>query len=425
MAQQWIKVADLRLGMYVRSPDCPWTDLPFLFQGFILERPEDLITLRTHCSEVAVDPDRSLVRPSPAVVLRRVLGERERPLRDPPSLLTRGSVRAAARVRRRARENIDRLFSEVRMGRSVSTPDAQAVVVELVEHITRDAEASLWLTNLRERDEYTSVHCLNVCVLTLAFCHQLGFQREELHAIGIGALLHDVGKLYTPDAILTKDGPLTDIEFDIVKRHPSDGYELMRGTGGMPEAALEVIRWHHERLGGQGYPDGLIGGQIPVAALAVGIADAYDAMTSERPYSSGVAPEVALGRLYEEAEGGFGLALTTAFIRCVGIYPVGTLVRLETGAVGLVAAAHPDHRLEPTVLLLRSPSGEVYQDRRLVDLMDPQADTRIERVISGDEAGVDLAAVLEREVGLVDGVLGRAVSETGARDPDDAQDPDQ
>ncbi len=395
MTERRMTTDALRLGMYVSRLDRPWVETPFLFQGFILEREEDLQTLRSLCREVVVDAERSRVHVPEAAGARR----RPEPARTSKPVF-REAVQAAARARGRGHRLVKRLFQDIRLGRSIDTEEAQAVVAEMVDNITRDADASLWITNLKNRDEYTSLHCLNVCVLTLAYCRHLGYERDELERIGLGALLHDVGKARVPKEILNKPGRLSDEEFAVMKRHTVDGYEMLSGSGKLSDLTLRIVRSHHERVGGQGYPDGLAGSDIPEPVLAVGIADAYDALTSDRPYKDGLAAEKALGILHKEAPREFGAELMEGFIRCVGIYPIGSLVELDSGALGLVISAEPTHRLFPRVLLVRSPNGQTMQERRILDLAARQETARVRRVVQPRDTGVDVQAVMLMESGL-------------------------
>ena len=395
MTEQRIKTDGLRLDMYVSRLDRPWVETPFLFQGFTLERDEDLQTLRSLCREVVVDTERSRVQVRAGDTARR----RPEPSRtSKPAFLE--AVKSAARTRGRGHRMVKRLFQDVRLGRSVDTEEAQAVVAEMVDNITRDADASLWITNLKNRDEYNSLHCLNVCVLTLAYCRYLGYEREELERIGLGAVLHDVGKARVPREILNKPGRLTDEEFAVMKRHTLDGYEMLSSTGSLSDLTLRIVRSHHERVAGQGYPDGLAGQDILEPVLAVGIADAYDALTSDRPYKDGLSAEKALGILHKEAPEEFGTELMEGFIRCVGISPIGSLVELDSGALGLVISAEPANRLFPRVLLVRSADGQTMEDRRILDLAARQETARVRRVVQPREVGVDVQAVMLMESGL-------------------------
>jgi putative nucleotidyltransferase with HDIG domain len=423
----------LRPGLYVDALDRPWVETPFLFQGFTIRDEAEIRTLREYCRVVYVDAERSdrgplaWARSSVSAAARGggdgapaesvEPGDSSRPRRGPAHERPFGNdrapsdehfrelVSAADEGRRQARRVVDDVMRDMRLGRSVDSRRTRKAVHDLVGRVSEDASAALWLTNLKNRDEYTSVHSVNVCVLALAFGLHLGFDRDALLRLGMGALLHDVGKTRTPPQILAKEGPLTRGEFAVVKRHAEDGYRLMQEAGGVPEEALQIIRCHHERVDGSGYPLGLAGDDIPVHVRIVGLADAYDAMTSDRSYQRALPADEALHRLYRGAGASFGTELVQEFIRCVGIFPVGSVVELDNGAVGVVVATRADARLQPTLLLVQSPDGERYRKRLLLNLAaeapgEKDSPRRIARALHPSQAGVDVAAIVASEFGL-------------------------
>lgn len=422
MTMRRVAVDDLVPGLYVAELDRPWLETPFLFQGFIVEGEAEIHALREHCAHVYVDPERSRaealrrVPPAPSPAPARVPRLRRGPdpghddvqaafgaATQPDGGQFRALLRLARDVRGRSRRMVDRILRDARLGRSIDTAELREVMRDLVAVVTENASASLWLTNLRKRDEYTSIHSINVCVLSLAFGRHLGLRRHELEELGTGAILHDVGKVRTPEAILNKPGPLTDEEMAVVRRHPEDGYALLRATGSLPGVALQIIRLHHERIDGSGYPLGLAGEQIPAAVLITGICDIYDAMTSDRPYRTGIPADRVLRVLYDRAGRDFGQALTEAFIRCLGIYPPGCLVQLDDDAVAVVVTADPNARLRPVVMLVREPDGTLCRRRTMRNLA-AMADEgavmgcNVRRVLNPSDHEIDIAAVLAADL---------------------------
>ncbi len=394
-----IPVENLRVGMYVAELDRAWTDTPFMFQGFTVDGPETLAELRRLCRHVYVDQTLTATTVSEQLVGDTVTAT---PVQTRQRRLRR-HVRDGLTRRDAAHDYLGRVMTDIRLGRSVDAEEAREQVTGLVSLVTRDASAALWLTQLKSRDEYTSLHCLNVCVLSIAFCRELGYGQEDLKTIGLGALLHDIGKARTPLEILNKPGKLSRDEFAIMQRHPEDGYRMMRAGGKVPAEALDIIRHHHERISGHGYPQGRLGGELAQPVLAVAIADVYDAMTSDRVYRPGMASDLALRLMYREAEQTFGVELMEAFIRCVGIYPVGSLVELRNGAVALVVSVEPDRRLMPDVLLLRDAEGQDLAEPERVDLADrtdgmPDSPWHIRGVVRAEQAGVDNRALLRQEI---------------------------
>lgn len=410
--QRKVDVDDLELGMYVARLDRPWTDSPFLFQGFVIKTAEELEKLRELCKFVFVDEDKSEyedrtlrrsieVRPRASVRVTRT--EWHKLSSEEQKLSFEKEVRKAAELRTKTRKYVNQLFEEVRLGYSVDTETAKAVVSELVETIAEDADTALWLTNLKNVHEYTAQHCVNVSVLSIVFGKHLGFTKEQLKLIGLGALLHDVGKMKVPPEILDKPGKLTPDEFEIIKRHPMDGFRAMEETGNVPEQALQIIRYHHERVSGRGYPDGLKGDQISTAVLMVAIADVYDAITSDRVYHSGIPAHEALKALYQIAPGEFGKKLMEEFIRCIGIYPIGSVVELSNGDIGVVMSTDPSNKLRPLVMLVRDADGCEYLPRRYVSLaalsdLDRSRDWSVRRIVNPMSLGLSMQQIAQEEI---------------------------
>jgi len=422
----------LRPGLYVTELDRPWVETPFLFQGFRIADEQDLDTLRRYCRTVVIDTDQcdgSALR----ALKETVSGTRSGTARRPPRSRARASapsvrerrkaagalfrsrthpererfevlVRAAAASRAGMRRTVDAALEQVRMGRLIDTSAAREAVEDVVDVVLEDTSASLWLTALKNRHEYTAIHSVNVCVLALALGVHLGLEREALSRLGFGALLHDIGKMRTPLEILNKRDALTDEEREIVRRHAQDGYEIVSESGEAAFDSLEIIRLHHERINGQGYPLALRDERIPRHVRMVALVDAYDAMTSDRAYSSAIAPDRALHALYSEAPGTFGVDLVQEFIRCLGIFPVGSLVQLDNEALGIVVGTKPGGGLWPTVLMLRAPDGAPYEKRLLLNLeaaaRDAGAQRHIRRAVEPAEADVDVSGLVAREFGL-------------------------
>ncbi len=430
MNKTQVPVENLSKDLYVIELDRPWLETPFLFQGFRITEEAELAQLRQYCSFVYIDPERSSA--SALMALAPLLGAEyppkksstprtpypsSRPARAqyddtavtfgtaprPDDRRFRKLVEKAQRERGQARGVIDEVMRDIRLGRSVDADDARELVKNLAGTIADNASASLWLTNLKNRDEYTSIHSLNVCIMAVAFGRHLGLARDDLYDLGLGALLHDIGKTRTPDEILNKPGKLTPEEFEIMKLHAQDGYEIMAATKSVPQKALETIRFHHERTSGLGYPLGLKGDQIPFFATITGLSDSYDAMTSDRCYKNGMTPTRALELLYNEASADSDRELVRQFISCIGMYPVGSLVELDTGALGIVVAPHIDVHLAPVVLLVRRPDGVPYEKRELLNLAvagsdsDRKLGARIRRVLHPRDTDLDVRAIIAAE----------------------------
>lgn len=414
MEKRKVAVAELELGMYVAELDRPWVDSPFLFQGFVIESEEDLEKLRESCEYVLVDFDRDdedsgdrTIRRSmnarPDANPQRSRSEWQRIASEERRVSFQREFQRTYVLRARTRQYVDSLLLDIRLGKAVDTDLAKAIVVELVDSITEDADTALWLTQLKNAHEYTAQHCINVAVLSIAFGAHLGYSKDQLRLIGLGALLHDVGKMRTPTEILDKPGRLTPEEFDIMKRHPVDGYEIMKSTNQIPAQALQIIRYHHERISGRGYPEGLQGDQISTAVLVTAICDVYDAITSDRVYHHGIAADQGLHAMYQMAPSDFGKELVQEFIKCIGIYPVGSLVELGTGAIGVIMTKDPQNRLRPVVMLVRDAGGKEYQPRRFISLaaqssMDKSSDWSVKRIVDPKQYGLSMQSIAADEL---------------------------
>lgn len=394
--KQKIDIKDLEIGMFVSELDRPWLESPFLFQGFLIEDQEELGQLQELCDFVHIDKERS--------VSERELIARHGPAEDPdpvtPSRLMadyEDVSRASAPVRLGMIKSID----DRRLGRLVNTAPLKDSVTSLLQAVLANPNAALWLTKVREADEFTATHSINVAVLSLAFARHLGIEGSELEAIGLGAILHDIGLTEGSSEIIRKKAALTDDEFAVVKRHPNEGLAAIEDADSLPEIARQIIRSHHERIDGSGYPEGLSGDRIPRHVRIVGLADAYDAMASNRIYRRPMQASDALQELRREAKDTFGADLVQSFIRCVGIYPPGTVVRLNTGAVGLVVGSREESRLKPLVMLVMDKEGRRLHPHQLIDLAHLEEKTGknwlIEQTVDPEDYGLDIAALMQEE----------------------------
>ncbi|MGH8402810.1 MAG: HD-GYP domain-containing protein, partial [Gammaproteobacteria bacterium] len=338
-----IPVSELQLGMYVTELDRPWLESPFPFQGFPVESYEQLATLQKTCEYVCIDDAKTTARNAIDSGHKATEGDSTRPVTvtlartDLTGLGWRGrdsfrhDMRKVLASRGKLHRHVQRLLSDVRFGRSAYTREARILTLELVDVAMANSAAALWLTNLETKHEYTASHCLSVCILSIVFGMHLGLSKDSIVELALGALLHDIGKMRTPVAILDKPGALSGDEFDIVKKHPVDGFNLLRKHKDVSEKCLEIVQLHHERISGQGYPFGLKGDEIPVHVRIVAIADVYDDITSNRVYHEGIPAHTGLNMMFHWAPRDFGEDMMQEFIRCIGIYPIGSLVELNKG----------------------------------------------------------------------------------------------
>lgn len=399
--------------MYVTELDRPWRDTPFLFQGFEIRSPADIDEIRRHCEWVYIEvPDAppvptraSPVRPrrqryfpteaeqrAARDLLKVVNQPRAEPVYTDRSTLEQ-EMPAAHPLYVAARTLLNRIRDDVCAGKPLDGLGVRRAVSELAESVIRNPDALTCLTQLKRKDEYTALHSLRVCILALAFGRHLGLDRELLQMLGIGALLHDLGKLKVPNEILNKPGALNDRELELMKNHVPYGVEILERTPGIPRPAIEVARCHHERYDGTGYLEGLKHEQIGFFGMIGGIVDCYDAITSDRAYRAGISGHAALKRMYEWRTRDFHPGLTEQFIQCMGIYPIGSVVELSTGEVGVVVTMNRVRRLKPQVALVLDANATPYRTRVTVDLMHHKgADGEscdIERVLAPEVYGID------------------------------------
>jgi len=412
-------IRDLKPRMYVCSLDRPWSETPFLFQGFEITGEAELSQLRQYCRYVyiAVDSDphsapRVRARDAPArpsAVVGKKAGRTpllalvedtptparsRRVYQDYQDQTTLDEeVEAIKQTHVQATALVYEMLEDARLSRSFNTAGAKQVVAAMAESVLRNPDALVCFTHLKRKDEYTAQHCLRVCILGLAFGRHLGYDTDTLNALGIGCLMHDLGKMKVPLAILNKPGRLTEQEREIMKRHVPLGVAMLEDAKGFSPAAIEVARSHHERYGGAGYINHLKGGEIGEFGLIGAIVDTYDAITSDRVYQPGIATLKALGQMYEWRERDFEPVLMEQFIQCMGVFPIGSVVRLNTGEIGVIRTRNRTRHLKPEVLVVLAPDHTPYATPKTIDLMyDTTSDARpytIKEVLASGAHGIN------------------------------------
>jgi HD-GYP domain-containing protein (c-di-GMP phosphodiesterase class II) len=365
----------LRVGMFIHALDCGWMTHPFLRNRFVITHDDEIRKILAAAIRiVTIDAAKGLdVDDAPTVAEADAALEAEvaviaaAPVTPLRTTLAEEFDRALA-IRRQAAGLVKTVMQDVRMGRAVELDQVSPVVENITGSILRNASALMGLTVIKNKDDYTFLHSVSVCTLMVAFCRSRRMDAETIYQAGIGGLLHDTGKALIPDDILNKPGRLTDDEFAIVKRHPRDGHDLLLRTPGIGAIPLDITLHHHERRDGSGYPERQGADQISELAQMAAIVDVYDAITADRCYHKGIAPAEALRKIYEWSKFQFNPALTQDFMRCVGIYPVGTLVLLESGRLGVVVEAHDTSLLTPKVNVFYSTRSQAYIKPETVDL---------------------------------------------------------
>jgi HD-GYP domain-containing protein (c-di-GMP phosphodiesterase class II) len=401
--------SDLKIGMFVSDLDRPWVGTPFLLQGFLIEDETQLAQLREHCREVTVDQSRSLGD------LYRHRGHFT-PSRTPanpgsyrqPDDAGNGDfaaicrhLRSTARARRftqrpaiEPNERQSRLEAEliysapivddlkaslraVRDALEASGPlpleDVAAHITEIAESVERNPDAMLWLARLRSTDQYSYDHAVDVSIHLMVFGRFLGLPRETLEDLGLAGLLQDIGKGDISSDILNKTDPLSDEEYALIQSHVAGSLEMLIGNKHFPKHLLDIVASHHERADGSGYPRKLKGERIGFHAELAGIVDSYCAMIRDRAYGDAVSSQKAMETLVALRGSKFRDAVVDQFIQCLGLYPVGSLVELNSGEVGVVIAQNRVRRLKPRLLIVLAPDKSVEHYPVSLDLlMNPE-----------------------------------------------------
>jgi putative nucleotidyltransferase with HDIG domain len=350
--------------MFVSKLDRDWQETPFLMQGFMIESLDDIDTVAEYSQYVWID-----------AVKEEWIPPEQRGVAGPAIPKVKSYVnkvdaqkehRAAMGVYRQARQLTKTLLDDVRLGGAINTEQAKSTVKDCVHSILRNPDALLWMARMRNESEYTAEHCLNVCILSIAFGRHLGMSEAELEKLGLCGLLHDVGKMRVPAQVLNKVEPLTEKEFNMIKAHTVHGRNLLMSSPGVPNIAVDVAYSHHERIDGEGYPRKMKASGISDFARIVAIVDAYDAMTADRCYSRAIPSTDALKRIFQDRGTQFDERLALEFIKSVGLYPPGSIVELVNGLVGIVLETNTRYRHLPKIIAVRDLNQRLDKERIIV-----------------------------------------------------------
>ncbi|MGD0623230.1 MAG: HD-GYP domain-containing protein [Thermodesulfobacteriota bacterium] len=399
-----IKIEDLEVGMLIVDVDRSWFKHPFLTSQKMITSEKQILKLRDYgIQEVFIDPEKgrdTLASQPPekdsAAAPKPIVGTEEEQallqelsLSPPPQTIIdfpsgrpeegahwAKQIEMARAVQREAQIVIRDILQDVRLGKNIESERVKRVVNNMIDSIFSNQAALISLTRIKDYDEYTFVHSINVCILCLTLGRHLNFSREELEQMGIGALLHDVGKMRIPSEILNKPGKLTEKEFSEIKKHPLYTLELLEKAKGISEASKHVALQHHERYNGRGYPYGLKGEEIGRFGQIAAIIDVYDAITTDRVYKKAIPLHEGIRMIYQGSKEDFNQILVERFIQCVGIYPTGTPVLLDSEEVGIVCAVNQEKLLRPNVLLIYRDSKTRYPQPFVVDLTEKREDSQ-------------------------------------------------
>lgn len=371
-----IAIAELKPGMFIHDLNMGWLDHNFLRNSFAVHDEADLRKVReTGVHEVYIDTAKGLdVAHAPTSEettrelhqrLEAIAEEEPAPLR---SVALAEEMHRARKLHNEAHRIVRDMMGDIRLGKQIEMEKVEPMVENMVDSIFRHQDALIPLSRLKTHDDYTFLHSVSVCALLVAFARTLNLPRDTIKEIAIGGLLHDVGKAQVPESILNKPAKLTDAEFDKMKNHVVQSKIILLHTPGISQIALDVAAEHHERFDGTGYPNKYKGDQISLYGQMGAVVDVYDAITSNRVYHKGMPATEALRRLLEWSQFHFNPELVQAFIRSIGIYPTGSLVRLESGRLGVVLEQNVEKLLLPRVKVFYHAEKRYYLPPEEVDL---------------------------------------------------------
>lgn len=380
-----IKTEDLVLGMYFCGFEAAWLDHPFWKNKFLLKNENEL--KQAHASGIAycwIDISRGLdVAEQASTDAPEVDAEQAEPApltpEPAPVPAIDTTLMDAMALRETAKKATKAMFSEARMGKVLDMERCVSVVEEIASSVVKSPSGMLSVLRLKLADEYTYLHSVAVCALMVALGRTLGLDEAACREAGLGGFLHDVGKAFIPHELLNKPGKLTDEEFTQIKKHPELGYKYLSQDPNVPDYARDVCLHHHEKMDGNGYPEALRSGSISLYSRMAAICDVYDALTSDRPYKRAWDPAEAISTMATWT-GHFDRAMFLAFVKTLGIYPVGSIVKLESGRSGFVIRQNAQDLTRPVLKVFRYNDDMEMSDTEILDLMaTPEADTIVAR----------------------------------------------
>lgn len=401
LIEQQIDSIDLRIGMYVCRLDRDWNGTPFPLQGVLIRNFDDIQDISRYARTVWIDLEKSRALASQAANADmqpnhgNAGGWHESGLR----LVDFGEeLQSSTHLLEQLTERTAGLLDKLSLGEQLAQAEIDQVVEPVVHSLSRNPDVYFWLESLRSRHHYTYTHSMNCCALAAAFGRYLGFGDEHVKSLATGALLLDIGMGAVPPDMINHQGPLDEVGRSFVGRHVGEGVERIRQSGVQDQIVIDMVIYHHEHHDGSGYPARKSGRDIPLAGRIAALIDAFDAMTSQRPYREAISRADALQQLIKDRGGKHDADLVEQFVRCLGVYPVGTLVELNTGEVGVVMSHNPSQRLRPKIIMLTNASKQLRAHFPMANLMDVHnqpalAQVHIARSLPPGSYGIDLTAL--------------------------------
>ena len=395
--------------MCVVDLDRPWLETPFLFQGFYLQTEQDIRTVQEYCRYVFIDPKRGT---KPGHKKREVVSDdsglfKLYTQKEPPSASTpfERELKKADNSHKKTGVLVKGFMDDIRLGRALNVKAIEEAVTETVDSVLRNPEALMWLSLLRKKDELQEQHSINVCILAASIGRYLGLPRDELQKLGICALLHDVGKLQVQDPILQKWEKLTDPEMAMIRKHPDFGRVILMSARDLYSGAIDVAMTHHEHVDGSGYPRGLTSARISPFAKIIAIADVYDDIITMHPYREERTPFEALKVLNTCRGKQFDETLVKHFTDMLGVFPIGSMVELDSGEVGVVISQVIKNPTQPRLIMVldrdKKPCKETLVNLAALNHTRTNNPLRIVRVLNRGDHGIDPQLVHERGIQFI------------------------
>lgn len=353
-----ISIDQLLPGMYVVDLHKRWLDHSIWRQRFAVRDDAHIWKLKEEgIVEVSIDTEKGIDLPPSPILRINQIDQRLRSMAEIKAAMPRQvslgeERRRAARLLSEASGTVTVLMLAARAGQSVDAAQLEPVVGKMMESVIRNPDALVPLARLKRQDAYATEHAVATAALIIAFGHHQGMPQPEIEKLALGTMVKDVGQAAIDARLIGKPGMLSKDEFSIVQSHVEEGLAVLEATSRLSETSVAVVLEHHERYNGCGYPYRMAGDEISVAGRMAAIVDTYDAMTSQRPYRAAISPSLALRQLYDEGGSQYDPALVAAFVKTVGIFPVGTLVMLESGHLAVVEEMHPENMLTPIVRII-------------------------------------------------------------------------
>lgn len=387
-----IPVDQLSFGAYISKLDRPWTETPFVFQGFVLKSDKQLDVLRKYCKHVFIDPEKE-ERREPG----RVTAEDLAKVRGTTVYKEAASVEVELPKAQNAYTNtmavVRELSRAVEIGNAVDSSRSHEAAAQITESVVRNPDAMALLIKLQEKSGETLSRAVGISVMMTIFGRFLQLPQDRIQILGMLGLLQDVGKLKLPGELAAR-GPTSDAENELYRTHVNHSVRILSDTPGLPPELPGLASLHHERFDGGGYPRGLRGDAIALPGLIAGIVDCFDTLTAPKPFGENLSPANALSTIYKERGKRFHPALVEQFIQCIGVFPVGSVVELNSGEVAIVIAQNMVRRMQPRIMIVKDANGNPMVPYKMLDLMKepklrPDEPYRIQRSLEYNSVKID------------------------------------